>query len=295
MLLSSLRSKGKYKRYLGSPLRYAGGKSLAVGTILEHLPENLTRVVSPFIGGGSVEVAMARELGIEVIGYDIFDLLVNFWQFLTQHPDELYEGLAQLEPTKQEYEHVKELLKGCWNKHTGANDTLTPKEKAIYYYFNHNLSYGPGFLGWMSSIYTDPKRYLSMIEKIRTSRLSNLHVEQLSFEHSIPKHNGDFLYLAPPIFWRETARCFSGSTRCATFRCITTAFDTMCWPSYCTITGEGSSSRITIATGSGRHTKISRSGRWSGSIRWGRAKHASAKIAWSATTTTAMSKPRTRC
>lgn len=45
-----------YKRYLGSPLRYAGGKSLAVGHILEYLPDNLNKVVSPFIGGGSVEV-----------------------------------------------------------------------------------------------------------------------------------------------------------------------------------------------------------------------------------------------
>jgi len=31
-------STRKYKRYLGSPLRYAGGKSLAVGYIIELLP-----------------------------------------------------------------------------------------------------------------------------------------------------------------------------------------------------------------------------------------------------------------
>ena len=57
--LHRLRSAGKldYKRYLASPLRYAGGKSLAVGYVVEKLPAGLQRLVSPFIGGGSVEVA----------------------------------------------------------------------------------------------------------------------------------------------------------------------------------------------------------------------------------------------
>ena len=49
-----LISHNGYKRYLGSPLRYAGGKSLAVGHILEHLPDGLEKVVSPFIGGGKI-------------------------------------------------------------------------------------------------------------------------------------------------------------------------------------------------------------------------------------------------
>ena len=42
MLLSTLRGKGKHKyvRYNGLPLRYAGGKSLGVGHIVEHIPEN---------------------------------------------------------------------------------------------------------------------------------------------------------------------------------------------------------------------------------------------------------------
>ncbi|MCR2102534.1 DNA adenine methylase, partial [Campylobacter upsaliensis] len=47
--------KGKnlvYKRYTKSPLRYGGGKSLAVGLILEQIPSDTKRLISPFIGGG---------------------------------------------------------------------------------------------------------------------------------------------------------------------------------------------------------------------------------------------------
>jgi hypothetical protein len=45
ILLAELRSKTKpsnYKRYLGTPLRYAGGKTLAVGHIINLLPNNIT-------------------------------------------------------------------------------------------------------------------------------------------------------------------------------------------------------------------------------------------------------------
>ncbi len=71
--LNNLRSRGKlaYKRYLGSPLRYAGGKSLAVGYVVEVLPDPLPeRLVSPFMGGGSVEIALAKELRVKVIAFD---------------------------------------------------------------------------------------------------------------------------------------------------------------------------------------------------------------------------------
>ena len=70
---------GKYKSIQLSPLRYAGGKSKAVGLILENLPKlNRKKIISPFFGGGSVELCLAQELEFEVVGYDTFDFLVNF-------------------------------------------------------------------------------------------------------------------------------------------------------------------------------------------------------------------------
>lgn len=68
----------KYKRYSKSPLRYGGGKSLAVGLIVEHFPNDISRLISSFIGGASVEVASALELNLEVKAFDIFDI---WWIF----------------------------------------------------------------------------------------------------------------------------------------------------------------------------------------------------------------------
>jgi DNA adenine methylase len=206
-----LISHNGYKRYLGSPLRYAGGKSLAVGHILEHLPDNLDKVVSSFMGGGSVEIAIAKELGIDVIAYDIFELLVNYWQVQIKEPNELFEKLNELQPTKEEYEIIKNILKGIWNKNDGfIENNYSNLDLATYYYFNHNLSYGPGFLGWMSSIYTEEKRYQAMLDKVKNFDVPNLQVYNESFETTIPKHNGDFLYLDPPYFLEGDSKMFKG-------------------------------------------------------------------------------------
>src|SRR5947207_11112404 len=101
-LLSKLRSPSNpdgYKRYLGTPLRYAGGKTLAVGYVVNLLPDKIGRVVSPFFGGGSVEIAIAKELGVEVIGYDIFDILMNYWHHQISQPKALAKRLEGFEPT----------------------------------------------------------------------------------------------------------------------------------------------------------------------------------------------------
>lgn len=205
-----LNKNGKYKRYLGSPLRYAGGKSLAVGLIAEYIPEDVTKVVSPFIGGASVEIALAKELGIDVVAYDIFDLLVNYWQQQTINGEALYKKLSKMPPTKEEYEKVKNILKEHWNKHDGYDGKLDPVDAAVYYYYNMQLSYGPGFLGWMSSIYQSEKKYESTINKVKNFHVPNLKVYNKSFEESIPENKGEFLYLDPPYVLDGDSKMFKG-------------------------------------------------------------------------------------
>ncbi|MCG8626314.1 MAG: DNA adenine methylase, partial [Proteobacteria bacterium] len=58
-----------------SPLRYPGGKSRAVSMILGLLPAGIKTLASPFLGGGSIELAVASH-GVKVYGYDIFKPLV---------------------------------------------------------------------------------------------------------------------------------------------------------------------------------------------------------------------------
>lgn len=48
-----------------SPLRYPGGRSRAVKHIIPLIPKRTKRIASPFLGGGSVELACA-DLGMKV-------------------------------------------------------------------------------------------------------------------------------------------------------------------------------------------------------------------------------------
>jgi len=196
----------RYKRYLGSPLRYAGGKSWAVGYIIENSPKNIKRVISPFIGGASVEIAFAKELKIPVLGFDIFDILINYWKHQIECPFELYEELKSLKPNKETYNFVKEELK----KHWKGEKKLPPLKLAAYYYFNHNLSYGPGFLGWMSSVYANEKTYNKLIDRVKNFDVKNIEVECKSFEEVIPNFKYDFLYCDPPYFLGEDSTLFKG-------------------------------------------------------------------------------------
>jgi DNA adenine methylase len=199
--------KNKYKRYLGSPLRYAGGKSLAVGLLAELLPDNLTKIVSPFFGGGSFEVACSREMGLEVIGYDIFDVLVNYWQQQIKNPKKLVGELKKFEPTRSGFVSAKEVLKKHWKGKEPIDDKLL---LAALYYFNHNTSYGPHFLGSPSSVYLDEKKYNVLLNKVNNFEAGNLIVKNMRFEESIPLHANDFLYCDPPYYLEGDSKTFVG-------------------------------------------------------------------------------------
>lgn len=204
---SPVGSRVRYKRYLGSPLRYAGGKSLAVGFILENLPYDTKRVISPFFGGGSVEIALSKEAKIPVIGFDIFDLLVNYWDVQIHHPEALADKLLEFEPSKEGFKKVKEKLRKHWKSEELIHDRI---ELAALYFFNHNTSYGPGFLSWPSSVYMQEKRYKAMVEKVRNTKLPNLEVHCSSFEQTFSLFPNDFFYCDPPYYLDGDSKMFKG-------------------------------------------------------------------------------------
>lgn len=218
LFLERIRSqKGGYKRYLGAPIRYPGGKSQAVGYIVELLPDNIERVVSPFIGGGSVEVALAKELGLKVIAYDIFDLLVNFWQVLLDPPrkEKMLSILRGLKPDKKTYEEVKAALKKHWRFTQYGEGSLfeivqDKIELAAFFFFNYQLSYGPGFLGWPSGIYLDEEVYAGLLSRLEEFEAPGLEVHQADFRDVLPKHRKDFLYLDPPYYIGPDSKMFRG-------------------------------------------------------------------------------------
>lgn len=109
---------------------------------------------------------------------------------------------------------TQEMLKD-WNTDYYKREsliTLDDVTKAAYYYFNHNTSYGPGYLGWGSTVYLQEDKWNKMVEKIREFKCPTLSVEQLGFEESIKRHSNDFLYLDPPYYLKKDSdnKMYSG-------------------------------------------------------------------------------------
>lgn len=193
-----------------TPLRYAGGKTRAIKFITPFV-KDYQEIYSPFIGGGSLEVHWAS-LGKKVYGFDIFDALVNFWNVLLNNPKELSLKLQQISPTEEEYKRIKDILINWDKTQTLLSDWKTDYYKrttpisldnitaAAYYFFNHNTSYGPGYLGWGSKVYLNQNKWSSMVKKIETFNLKNLMVQEMSFENVIENNPNKFLYLDPPYY-----------------------------------------------------------------------------------------------
>jgi DNA adenine methylase len=201
-----------------TPIRYAGGKSRAYDFISSYIPfwPRPKRIISPFMGGGSLEVRWAHDMGIKVEAFDVFDVLVNYWQHQINNPKQLYDILKGLEPTKEQYDEIKDTLLH-WDKvqdmfkdwKTDYYDRnpkpLDDELGAAYYWFNHNLSYGPMFLGWFSSIYLKKESlYDNSIERVRDFSCPNLSVRQSSFDKVIPNYKKDFIYADPPYYMEKS-------------------------------------------------------------------------------------------
>ena len=199
-----------------TPIRYAGGKSKAYKIITEYIPRlpYPKRIISPFLGGGSLESKWSSELDIPVYGFDIFDALINFWSVLLSRPNDLADRLRELKPTKEEYENIKEILLRWdytqdmlkdWHTDYYKREPieLSDLDAAAYYFFNHNLSYGPMYLGWMSKIYQSQTKWDKMTHYIGSYQNPNLEVCKASFDEIIPNYPDDLIYLDPPYYLKK--------------------------------------------------------------------------------------------
>jgi DNA adenine methylase len=227
--LNSIRSSTGFKRVIESPLRYAGGKSKAVGLILDVLPKlKHKRIVSPFFGGGSFELCVSQSLGLEVIGYDIFEMLANFWDILINRRDEFVCELKKFEINETEFTRNRHILLAYWDKVKPTTLVYNTKQKidlsddemtrldddkllqAVYYYYNMTLSYGPMFLGWQSSNEIKKEKFERRIEKLSGRQLTKLKVSCCDFKTAILNHPDDFLFLDPPYYLGQDSKMFKG-------------------------------------------------------------------------------------
>ena len=198
-----------------TPLRYPGGKSRAVKHILPLIPEDCKELCSPFLGGGSVEIAVAQR-GAKVYGYDIFAPLIWFWEALLEDPERL-ANIADSYRIEKEYEYRDkvELKKGLppesFRKFRSEIRAELEKKSpqfsfdlaAKVYAINRSSFSGATLSGGFSKRASYARFTDSSIDRIRNFREPNLLVQRLDFKESIKKHPDAFLYLDPPYMLKR--------------------------------------------------------------------------------------------
>ena len=170
-----------------SPIRYPGGKTSAIQILMQYVGINTKRAISPFMGGGSFEIAMAHS-GIKVVASDIFDPLVNFWQCCLDDSTKL---------SKLAEKHYPLTLDG-FNALKLQYSILSNWEKAAAYYAINRSSYGGlAFSGGYSI--TASRFTRSAIRYLSRFRSPNLIVKKSGFESPILNAKfTDFIYCDPP-------------------------------------------------------------------------------------------------
>lgn len=173
-----------------SLLRYPGGKTRAIDILKNFIPNDIKEICSPFFGGGSFELYLAKQ-GIKVHGYDNFEPLVCFWKSVLENKVKLFELVKKYYPCKKKefYRLQKEIL--------NLKDEL--EIGTIFYVLNRCSFSGIGLSGGMSP--NHPRFTLSSIERLKSFNVE-FNIKLMSFEKSILKHDC-LIYADPPYFTNE--------------------------------------------------------------------------------------------
>lgn len=188
--------------YVGQVLRYPGSKWLAGWRIAEHMP-NSVDVVSPFLGGGGLELRLLAR-GQRVIGSDIDFDLVNFWRVLLTRPSELSVAVEKYWPS----ERASHLSRA--RAYRSGFRPESQLERAAYYYALRQQSFSGKIGGWRHESYARESsgawhEHLSHRSyRLRDFRAPGLSVSCMDFSEAIERRRaGAWLYLDPPYVGGE--------------------------------------------------------------------------------------------
>ena len=186
---------------LNTPLKYMGGKKNFFPCFRQYLPKGVTEIVSPFLGGGGLELQLTG-LGIQVHGSDLFEPLINFWNYWIYDADAVIEDLMTFYPLS--YEERKYYTKTEFKKGFPAfnGDQISGLRRASLYW---NVT----SVGWaganLKQALSSKLRNLSSERFTKFANWNNslITVIQSDYKDILKSLNGRFFYLDPPYVEQE--------------------------------------------------------------------------------------------
>lgn len=187
-------------------LRYPGGKAKAIKALEKYIPENTTKIVSPFFGGGSLEFHLASQ-GIEVEGYDIFKPVVNFWKAVKNDKQKLVEEIRKHLPiNKEKFSYLQNVLR---HKNDGLF-TLDYEAAAIFFILNRCSFSGTTLAGGYSDQAALGRLTESSIQRVLNFDFFKVNVINKSFDEVIPDTD-EFLFCDPPYYLGKKSNLYGNN------------------------------------------------------------------------------------
>ena len=180
-----------------TPLRYPGGKGRAKEQISMYFPQDIPALVSPFFGGGAIELHIAKEWDIEVMGYDIFQPVVNFWQWAIRDGS----ALADYALNKFGLKIDRTMYYRVQTAYPERMDIHSIDAAACYFMMNRCSWGGKVFRGFSVK---NAVVWPSALSFLSTFHADNVWVEELDFMQTIARYGyQDFLYCDPPYLLND--------------------------------------------------------------------------------------------
>jgi len=114
-----ISSQKKFNKRL-SPYRYPGGKSKIIDYLYLHLQQTKSKkLISPFTGGGSFELAMLEAGIVEELHLNDLDTGVySLWWTIKHMPYEIIDRIQKIRPTHNDYFNAQQII---FNDYKGMN------------------------------------------------------------------------------------------------------------------------------------------------------------------------------
>ena len=185
-------------------LKWLGGKTQIINKIINKFPKNINNYYEPFIGGGSVLIALLQQKDIiikrTINVYDSNKALIDFYKFVQSNPELFYKNIMKIIKKYKKSDNKQLFYYKMRNKYNKKN---TPE---LFLFLNKtcfrgmfresdngfNVSYG----------HYDNPEIINYEHLIKFSKLiQNVNFINLPFTQSLVNiHKNDFVYLDPPYY-----------------------------------------------------------------------------------------------
>jgi len=191
-----------------SPLRYPGGKSRAIKSIAECLPEKFSEFREPFVGGGSVFIYLKQQFpNLKISINDLNPELFLFWHLAKSDLSKLVSAVRQVKENSQDGKLLFAEL-----AHVNVN-TLSDLERAVRFFVLNRITFSGTIESGGFSLESFHKRFtnssIDRLEKLENILTEDIKITNLDYSYLINEPGKDvFIFLDPPYVKAEKSKLY---------------------------------------------------------------------------------------